>query len=337
MNEQMNDGCRFEVLGGFSATSRGTAPIAISSRKAQVLLAYLAHRSGQPVARAKLASMLWAETSESEARHSLRQCLLVLRQTLGSAPGLLEITGETVRLRRDFYDSDAHEFERLVAEATEASLERAIALYRGEFLEGIQLAGEPIDEWITFERRRLAHLMKRALTGLLESSQSAGRVDEAIHTATRLLAIDPQQDEVRKTLARLYGDSDGEQRSVILATTDPLARHIAGDVLGGAEYAIRSCFDGADLLLEIGAQQPHAVLLDTALPLFDSADLVRSLAAKLPHLPVICLGENNEEAESAMLSLGAAEYIRKPVEPEVLLLRLDNAIGAQGRRSLKGA
>ncbi|HEY0788422.1 MAG TPA: winged helix-turn-helix domain-containing protein, partial [Thermoanaerobaculia bacterium] len=92
MNEQMNDGCRFEVLGGFSAKSRAGAPITISSRKAQVLLAYLAHRSGQPVARAKLASMLWAETSESEARHSLRQCLLVLRQTLGSAPGLLEVT-----------------------------------------------------------------------------------------------------------------------------------------------------------------------------------------------------------------------------------------------------
>ncbi len=336
MSERI-ESCRLEVLGGFRAMLLAGAPIAISSRKAQVLIAYLAHRSGQPVARGKLASMFWAETPEAEGRHSLRQCLLVLRQTLASAPSLLEINGEAVRLRRDCFDSDAHEFERLVTEGTEATLARAIALYRGEFLEGIHLAGEPIDEWITFERRRLAHLMKRALTGLLDSSQSAGKVDEAIHIATRLLAIDPQQEDIRKTLGRLYGDSGSGQRSVILATTDSAARRVTGDVLGGAGYAIRSCFDGADLLLEIGGEEPHAVLLDTTLPLFEAADLVRSLAAKLPHLPVVCLGERDEEAESAMLSLGAAEYIRKPIEPEVLLLRLDNAIGAQTRRRQEGA
>lgn len=328
---------RLDVLGGFAVTSSAGQRIAISSRKAQVLIAYLAHRSGQLVARAKLASMFWSDTTESEARHSLRQCLLVLRQTLAPASGLLEVTGDAVRLRRDMLTSDAQQFERLVGEATEDAFERAIAIYRGEFLEGIQLAGEPIDEWIVFERRRLAHLMKRALTGLLESSQSAGKVDDAIQTATRLLAIDPQQNDLRETLARLYGDPGSDQRNVILATTDPAARRVAGDVLGAAGYAVRSCFDGADLLLEIGSVEPNAVLLDATLPLFSPGDLVRSLSAKLPHLPVICLGDQNEEVESAMLSLGAADFVRKPVEPEVLLLRVDNAIGAQGRRSQKGA
>ena len=335
MNERISEACRLEVLGGFSLSSAGK-PITISSRKAQVLIAYLAHRSGQPVARAKLAAMLWSDTSASEARHSLRQCLLVLRQTLAPAPGLLEIAGDAVRLRRDRFDSDAHEFERLIADGTEEALQSAIALYPGEFLEGVQLAGEPIDEWIVFERRRFAHLMKRALNGLLGSSQSAGKVDEAIHTATRLLAIDPQQDDVRKTLARLYGDAGSEQRAVILATTDSAARRVASEVLASAGYMVRSCFDGADLLLEIGAQEPQAVLLDAGLPLFDPADLVRSLSAKLPHLPVICFGDHDEEAESALLSLGAADFVRKPIQPEVLLLRVDNALGNQ-RRTQTGA
>lgn len=335
MNER-TESCSLHVLGGFGI-SCGTASISISSRKAQVLIAYLAHRSGQPVARGKLAAMLWSDTSESESRHSLRQCLLVLRQTLAGLPGVLEISGDAIRLRRDRLESDAHEFERLVADGAPEALERAIALYGGEFLEGIHLAGEPIDEWIVFERRRLAHLMKRALTGLLESSQSAGRVDEAIHTATRLLAIDPQQEEVRKTLAQLYGDSGDERRTIIIATTDPAARRTASDALSSAAYSVRSCFDGADLLLEIGATAPQAVLLDSALPLFDPADLVRALSSKLPQLPIICLGEHDEASESALLSLGAADFVRKPIDPAVLLLRVDNAIGAVGRRAQKGA
>lgn len=337
MIERTNDPSHLTLFGGFSLTASTGEPVAVSSRKAQVLISYLAHRSGQPIPRTKLAAMFWSETSESEARHSLRQCLLVLRQTLAAAPGLLDIGPEAVRLRRDRVATDALEFEGLIAKGTEESLGRAIDLYRGEFLEGIHLAGEPIDEWIVFERRRLAHLMKRALLGLLESSRSAGRIDDAIHAATRLLAIDPQQEEVRSTLVQLYGNSGRATRSAIVATTDAAARRLAVDVLAGAGYETRTCTDGADLLLGIGAVEPHLVLLDTTLPLFDVADLVRSLAAKLPHIPLICLGDPDEETESAMLSLGAADFVPKPLDSEVLLLRVDHAVDPQGRRSQRGA
>jgi DNA-binding SARP family transcriptional activator len=324
---------RVDVLGGFALTAPSGRPIGVSSRKAQVLLAYLAHRSGQPVARAKIASMFWGDTSESEARHSLRQCLLVLRQTLEPVGGLLEISSEAVRLRRELLTTDAQEFERLVAEGTEESSRRAVALYRGEFLEGIHLSGEPIDEWIVFERRRLAHLMKRSLMSVFESSQSLGRVDEAIMTATKLLAIDPQQDDVRRTLGRLYGNSDSEQRSVVVATTDSAVRAIAVGALEVAGYAVRHCFDGAELLLEIGRSEPQLVILDATLPLFRTADIVRALSARLPHLPVICVGEPSEDLESEMLSVGAADYVRKPLDPAVLMLRVENATGTPARRS----
>jgi DNA-binding SARP family transcriptional activator len=334
MTERSQNACRLEVLGGFTLTTPTSEPISLSSRKAQVLIAYLAQRSGHAVSRAKLAAMFWSDTNESEARHSLRQCLLVLRQTLASGPPMLEIGPEAVRLRRESVTSDAMELEALIAAGTEESMGSATALYRGEFLEGIRLAGEPIEEWIVFERRRIAHLVRRSLMGLIDSSQSAGRIEDAIQTATRLLAIDPQQEDVRKSLARLYGDAGRQTRTAIVATTDSSVRRVASDVLGRAGFEIRNCLDGADVLLEVGANEPHAVLIDASLPLFDPADLVRALAAKLPHLPLICIGEPSEEIESAMLSLGAADFVGKPLDPEVLLLRVDRALHRERRRSM---
>ncbi|HEU5162455.1 MAG TPA: response regulator [Thermoanaerobaculia bacterium] len=333
MNERTQLKCRLDVLGGFNLTTTAGDPVIVSSRKAQVLIAYLAHRSGQPVPRAKLASMFWSDTSESEARHSLRQCLLVLRQTLSGIPSLLEIGPEAVRLRRESVASDAMEFEALLGVGTEEALARATALYRGEFLEGIRLVGEPIDEWIVFERRRIAHLMKRSLTTIFDASQSAGRVDDAITAASRLLAIDPQQEDVRKTLATLYGDPGRKMRSALVATTDSAARRVASEALANAGFDVRTCLDGADVLLEIGSNEPHAVLIDAGIPLFDATDVVRALAAKVPHLPVICFGEPGEEVESTMLSLGAADFVAKPLDPEVLLLRVDRALTRDGGRS----
>jgi DNA-binding SARP family transcriptional activator len=335
MTENQN-ASRLQVLGGFTLTTAAGAPIAVSSRKAQVLLAYLAQRSGHAVSRAKLAAMFWSDTQESEARHSLRQCLLVLRQTLAPVPSLLEIGPDAVRLRRERMTTDAMELEALIAGGSEESIDRAAALYRGEFLEGVRLAGEPIDEWIVFERRRIAHLVRRALLGLIETSKSAGRVEDAIQTATRLLAIDPQQEEVRTSLVRLYGraEREGGRRSAIIATTDSTARRIAGDVLGNAGFDIRNCLDGADVLLEIGASEPDVLLIDTNLPLFEPADLVRALAAKIPDLPLICIGEGSEEIESAMLSLGAADFVAKPIDPEVLLIRVDNTLNRERRKSM---
>ncbi|HET9397164.1 MAG TPA: hypothetical protein VFO36_14040, partial [Nitrospiraceae bacterium] len=45
--------------------------IRVSSRKGVALLAYLALHGGKPVSRAVLASLLWSDRSEAQARQSL--------------------------------------------------------------------------------------------------------------------------------------------------------------------------------------------------------------------------------------------------------------------------
>jgi DNA-binding SARP family transcriptional activator len=70
------------LLGGFRASLASGAPVAIPSKKAQALLAYLAAPPGQAHSREKLATLLWGDSGEEQARHSLRQTLFALRRAL---------------------------------------------------------------------------------------------------------------------------------------------------------------------------------------------------------------------------------------------------------------
>ena len=74
---------RLSVLGPFRLEA--DAEIALPSRKAQALLAYLALPAGRPHRRDKLASLLWADRGDTAARHNLRQALSLIAKAIGPA------------------------------------------------------------------------------------------------------------------------------------------------------------------------------------------------------------------------------------------------------------
>ena len=69
------------LLGQFKLQA-GRWPLELPSRPAQSLLAYLALNAGVDHRREKLASLLWPESSESNARGYLRQALWRMRKNL---------------------------------------------------------------------------------------------------------------------------------------------------------------------------------------------------------------------------------------------------------------
>src|SRR6266545_7128460 len=89
------------LLGGFQARLDSGPPLVVPA-KAQALLAYLGTRPGQAHRRDKLAALLWSETSDQQARDSLRHALAALRKALPnpSAP-VLRIDGQTLALDPD--------------------------------------------------------------------------------------------------------------------------------------------------------------------------------------------------------------------------------------------
>src|SRR2546427_532878 len=163
------------LLGGFQARLATGQVLTLPTRKTQALLAYLALRPGHPYTRDRLATLLWGDTGDEQARKSLRQAMYVLRKTLPSTePPSLLVEGQT------------------------------IALYHGDLLEGFGVDEASFEEWLTAERERLRELALEALAKLLAHQSKAGQTERAIQTAARLLTLDASQEPVHRALMRLY-------------------------------------------------------------------------------------------------------------------------------------
>jgi DNA-binding SARP family transcriptional activator len=192
------------LLGGFQGRLDTSTPLTLPTRKTQALLAFLALPPGRSHPRDKLASFLWGSGSEPQARQGLRQSLFTLRKAVPAQPPALLIDGDTVALNPVSVDVDVMEFERQVAEGSPAALGRAVALYRGELLDGFALQEAPFEEWLLAERERLRELALEALAKLLRHQRETGDTEAAVQSALRLLALDPLQEPVHRALMRLY-------------------------------------------------------------------------------------------------------------------------------------
>src|ERR1051326_4439605 len=192
------------LLGGFLLLA-DTRPRAVPVRKAQALLAYLAVRAGRAHARDGLTSLFWADTPDKQARQNLRQTMVRLRRALdGTRRPALVAQGDTITLNPGAVDVDVTQFERLVRRGTSEALEAAAALYHGPLLDGVRAGAPAFEEWLDAERARLSGLALEALRRVLARHEKAARDDAAIQAAARLIALDPLQEDVHRTLMRLY-------------------------------------------------------------------------------------------------------------------------------------
>jgi len=209
---------RVYLLGRFAAFPEHAPdqPLSIPSRKARALLAYLAMQPEVRSPREKLATLLWGDRFDKQARQSLRQSLLSLRRQLEPiAPGLLVLDGELVGLNAQLFSTDARDFATLAEEG--GDLERALSLYRGEFLTGFSLDVEPFDAWVQGERARLAAIAARLFQLQVEESDEAVHGDQALRACERLVAIDPLREDWQRLALRLTARHRGHEQAMAQA------------------------------------------------------------------------------------------------------------------------
>ncbi|WP_051390193.1 BTAD domain-containing putative transcriptional regulator [Bradyrhizobium sp. Ec3.3] len=193
------------LLGGLRLQTDSGEPVPLSTKKAGALLAYLALHAGQAQARAKLATLLWGDRGEAQARDSLRQALTLVRKALSHVdPHALMAYEDTISFKPSSLATDAIIFGDLVAQRGADSLEQAVALYGGELLEGFQVTAPEFESWETAERERFRELALQAMTRLLDHLLSTGAIEGGIRIAARLLAADPLQERIHRTLMELY-------------------------------------------------------------------------------------------------------------------------------------
>jgi DNA-binding SARP family transcriptional activator len=193
------------LLGAFQARLDPRSALSVPSRKGQALLAYLALSAGRAQSRDALAALLWPDSPAEQARASLRHALAVTRRALGpTARQCLVTDAESVAIDPDGIEVDVTTFERLAADGDLPALERAARLYGGDLLAGLRIGEAQFEDWLRPERERLRELALDVLWRVLAAHRQAGNVEAAIQAALRLLALDPLQEPVHRTLMRLY-------------------------------------------------------------------------------------------------------------------------------------
>lgn len=200
-------------------------------KKAQGLVAYLASQLGRPVSREHLATLLWGNSGTEQARQSLRQALVALRNALGpKSNDLLATDTASVLLQsRDALQIDIVQYEAACRSSARQDLERAASLYRGEFLADLHIPVEPFSEWVSLERQRIATLQSDLLLRLAEARASAADGNGAIASARNLTTHDPLREEGHRLLMRLLVAVG--QRTAALQQYDKLTK-LLQDQLG---------------------------------------------------------------------------------------------------------
>lgn len=191
-------------LGEIQVLRAGRAVALPPSKKTRALLAYLA-MTGREHRRDRLCALLWDVTDDP--RGALRWSLSKLRP-LVDGPDAARIVAdrENVGFRRAGARIDALDLrERLSGDLqglADAELEEAAAAFRGEFLEGLELADfHDFQAWRVGEAERLRGLHVRVLGALV--ARLSDRPEAALPHAQRLAQVDPLSEAAHAALLRL--------------------------------------------------------------------------------------------------------------------------------------
>ena len=190
---------RLIAFGGLALVDTD-GPMAGSAARGRnlALLALLARAGDAGLTRDKLAALLWPESDEARARHSLDQALYTLRQALGADVFLAG--GSTLALNGAVLSSDVGDFDGACERGASAA---AIDAYAGAFLDGFHLSNAPdFEEWVAGERARLQGRYVALLESSAVGAAARGERGEAVALWRSLAAAEPLGSRVALGLMR---------------------------------------------------------------------------------------------------------------------------------------
>ncbi|MBN2405015.1 MAG: Flp pilus assembly complex ATPase component TadA [Coriobacteriia bacterium] len=125
----------------------------------------------------------------------------------------------------------------------------------------------------------------------------------------------------------LIGVASEKRLHLLIADDDESTRDLIGKVLSDAGYAVSYVADGEAALARIGDSAFDLCLADLNMPSLDGLALLQALHESGDPTPVMLLtGTAGFDTEAAALRLGAADYVRKPIRKDVLLLRVERIL-----------
>lgn len=214
------------LLGGCQILLDGQ-PLGFGYDKTRTLLAYLVRESVHaPLGRAALAELFWPHSEDEAARINLRRTLHDLRQTLtlqmSGKPGLKrewlvtdkQHIGFQFQPPGDYWlDVDAFMAPMSLApgEAPEQFIRRIesqLALYRGDFLQGVVLPEVPdFESWLTRQRGLMRRQAVTLLRAQAQQQIALGQCSPAVDTLNHALTLDACAEDIHCLLMQVLAQS----------------------------------------------------------------------------------------------------------------------------------
>lgn len=192
---------RVRLLGHPELACAGRA-VTLATRKAVVLLARLAAEG--PQTRELLTALLWPDADEDRGRANLRRTLAYVRDGFGRDVEV--VTGSTGSLALAAgVETDLDAVRGALRPPLDAGrLATALAAWRGEFLDGVQVDGEVLDGWLSQQRESWHQRLALAAEQLVSLRSRAGDVTGALAIVDAWLGRDALAEAAHRERIRLH-------------------------------------------------------------------------------------------------------------------------------------
>jgi two-component system response regulator AtoC len=118
-----------------------------------------------------------------------------------------------------------------------------------------------------------------------------------------------------------------DARTLLVVEDDPSVRELLATLGKRLGYDVRTAGSGEDGLQTFKANRPDLVLLDVILPGLGGLETLKELKNLDSQIPVVMLsGHGQTRTIVEAVKLGAADFLRKPFEPEELELAFNKAL-----------
>jgi non-specific serine/threonine protein kinase len=208
MMSETDPTARILMLGPFGLIRGSHSTTRFRQTKEIVLLAYLALNPQKAHSRDRLIDLLWPDAEPQAARANLNNVLSGLRRQLeaeGISKGSVLLTDRhTVALNPQRLTTDVADFDARLHQARSASLaerarllEQAVALYRGDLLEGYY------EEWQLRLQSAYRDRFREALVDWSQDLETQQEWEGAQQAAQRAMEVDPLQEDAILVLMRV--------------------------------------------------------------------------------------------------------------------------------------
>lgn len=120
------------------------------------------------------------------------------------------------------------------------------------------------------------------------------------------------------------------QPKILVVEDDPEMVEILALNMEASGYRVSTAMDGYEALQKFDAERPDLVTLDLAMPTITGFRLLRLFKNAKQEVPIIVLSAFSFDEAEEVASLGADDFVTKPVHFPDLFLKMERALGVRG-------